>query len=113
MKKKEGNLLDLIPERSCEWGTADNGKVYLQVPRFKNRLMRQIAKRLGKSELVKIHYDELGSKTWELIDGNSSVEEIGKQLEKEMGEKAQPVFNRLTQFISILFRNKFISFKNF
>lgn len=113
MKKKEGNLLDLIPERNCQWGTSENGKIYLQVPRFRNRFMKSIALRLGKSEFVKIHYDELGSKTWQLIDGKNSVERIGELLEKEMGSAAQPVYQRLTEFLLILSRNKFIQFKNY
>lgn len=113
MKSKQDNFLDLIPEKNCRWEQAEKGNVNLLVPRFKNRWMKKIALRLGKSELVKINFDEIGSRTWLLIDGNRKVEEIGKHLEEELKEKVQPVYQRLSEFLSILARNKFIYFKNF
>ena len=113
MKKKDDNFLDLIPEKNCRWEQAESGKIFLLVPRFKNQWLKKIARKLGKSELVKVHFDEIGSNTWRLIDGASTVEQIGQQLEKEMQDKVQPVYQRLSEFLSILSRNKFIYFKNF
>ncbi len=112
MNKKEDNFLDLIPERDCNWGTADDGRIYLQVPRFRNRWMKKISRRLGKSEVVKVYFDEIGSRAWSLIDGTSSIAQIGEKMEEEMKEKVEPVYQRLSEFFSILARNKFIRFKN-
>jgi hypothetical protein len=113
LNKKDGNFLDLIPEKDCNWGTSDDGRIYLQVPRFKNPFFKRVARRLGKSEQVKIFFDEIGGKSWLLIDGRRTVQEIGQLMEKDMGESVKPVYERLTQFISILFRNKFIFFNNY
>ena len=113
MKKKEENLLDLIPEKNCQWEKDREGKTFLLVHRFKNPWFRKIALRLGKSEKLKIFFDEIGGKSWELINGKRSVQEIGQLLEKEMGESVKPVYERLTQFITILFKNKLIIFKNY
>lgn len=111
--KKDDNLLDLIPEKDCQWGTVDDGRTYLEVPRFRNAFFKKIASRLGKTDQVKIFFDEIGAASWRLIDGRRTVQEIGSLLEKEMGESVRPVYDRLSQFISILFRNKFIVFKNY
>jgi len=113
LKKREGNLLNLIPERNCRWEKNQEGKSYLLVPRFKNRFFKQIALRLGRSEWVKIFFDEIGTRSWDLVDGKRSVEQIGELLEKEMGEKVKPVYQRLSEFMVILSRNKFIIFKNY
>lgn len=113
MKKEEKNLLELIPEKNCRWEKNQEGKIFLLVPRFKNRFFKNIALRLGRSEWVKIFFDEIGSKSWDLIDGKRSVEQIGKLLEKEMGDRVKPVYQRLTEFVVILSRNKFIVFKNY
>lgn len=113
MEKRESNFLNLIPEKNCQWASDQEGKVYLLVPRFKNPWMKKIALKLGKTELVKIFLDEIGSRSWQLIDGRRTVRDIGVLLEKELGETVKPVYERLIEFISILFRNKFILYKNY
>lgn len=113
MKNKKGNLLELIPERNCRWEKTQEGKIHLLVPRFKNPFFKKIALKLGKSEWVKISFDEIGSRSWDLMDGKKNVSQIGELLEKEMGEKVKPVYQRLTEFVVILSRNKFIIFKNY
>jgi hypothetical protein len=114
---KKGNFLDLVPERNCQWNKTGDGRVYLFVPRFKNRWMKKIALKFGKSEFVKIHFDDRGSAVWELIDGSHTVEQIGKLMEKEKAKETDEtmdrVFGRLTEFLTILSRNRFIRFKNY
>lgn len=111
--ENKGNFLDLIPDKNCQWETTGEGKTFLVVPRFKNRWMKKIAIRLGKSKIVRVYLDDNGAKVWNLVDGSKSVVEIGKLMEKEKGkdETQQQVYDRLTEFLSILARNKFIRFK--
>lgn len=123
--KKKGNFLDLIPEHSCRWEASENenegtGGVDLLVPRFKNKWMKKFAMKLGKSELVKVHLDDMGAKVWNLMDGVNNVSQIGNLLaageekteEQTDEEFMDQVFGRLTQYLTILERNKFITFKN-
>lgn len=109
--KDKGNFLDLVPEKNCRWDKAEDGRSYLLVPRFKNRWMKKIAMKMGRSELVKIYFDPMGTGVWNLIDGEISVAEIGKRMEHEKGEEIEQVYDRLTSFISILARNKFVNLK--
>jgi len=113
MRKSKKNLLDLIPHKKCTWEESDKGNITLIVPRFSNPLMKKLANKWGKSENIKIHCDELGTSTWHLIDGSRNVAQIGESLEKKMGEKVQPVYERLTTFMGILYKNKLITFKNY
>lgn len=115
---KKGNFLDLVPERNCQWDKTGDGRVYLLVPRFKNRWMKKIALKLGKSETVKIHFDDRGTAAWELIDGSHTVEQIGqliweKNPNDDKEETMDRVYARLTEFLTILSRNRFIQFKNY
>lgn len=121
--KKKGNFLDLIPEHSCRWETSEKDGtrgIDLLVPRFKNKWMKKFALKLGRSELVKVHLDEMGARVWNLMDGTNNVSRIGKLLtseEDKTGEQAEEasmdqIYGRLTQYLTILERNKFISFKN-
>lgn len=113
MKEKEDNLLDLIPEIICRWDKDQEGKIYLLVPRFRSPLLRKIGLKMGRSEWVKIFFDEIGAKSWCLINGKRNIHEIGELLERDMGESVKPVYDRLSQFMTILFKNKFIVFQNY
>jgi len=129
--KKKGNFLDLVPERSCRWEPVEKegtGGVDLLVPRFKNKWMKKFAQKLGKSELVKVHLDDMGVKVWNLMDGANTVGQIGDLIVSEEDntvdnangntngntndEPMNPNYSRLTQYLTILERNKFITFKN-
>ena len=111
MKKTENpekNLLDMIPVVCCDWDTGEDGNVFLSVPRFRRPLMKKIALRMGKSEFVKVHLDEKGSKTWKRIDGKRSIEVIGKGLEMDEDESPQQFYERLSEYLMILSKNNFI-----
>jgi len=113
MKETNGqdNFLDLVPVRKCKWETTEDGRTCFVVPRFRNRLLKWIAFKHGKSEFVRVYLDDKGAAVWCLIDGAKSVEEIGKQLEREDGETEEQMYNRLSDYVSILARNKFIELK--
>lgn len=108
---KDGNALDLLPRRCCEWKKESDGHICLQVPRFRNAWIRRLAMRLGKSENVNTHLDETGTRVWELIDGERRIEEIGREMEEKDGESVQQKYERLTTFMMILEKNSFIQFQ--
>jgi hypothetical protein len=110
---KKVNFLDLIPERNCRWEKTGEGKTDLLVPRFKNRFMKKIALKLGKSEFIKVHLDALGSRVWDRVDGSHTVAQIGELMEKENEAFTHQLYERLIQFLTALSRHKFIHFKNY
>lgn len=112
-KNKKVNFLDLIPERKCQWEETRDGRIDLKVPRFKNPLMKKLALKLGRSEYITIHLDDLGSKVWDRIDGSHTVEQIGELVKKENEGFNHQLYERLTQFLSSLSRHRFIQFKNY
>jgi len=116
VKKKindvQKNLLDMVPVRTCDWGTDKDGIAYLLVPRFRNRFMKWIANRLGKSEFVKVFFDEKGSPVWKLADGSLSIMEIGKKITKDPDETDQQMYERLAEFFVILRKNRFVELKD-
>jgi hypothetical protein len=109
--EKKDNFLDLVPERNCKWETTEDGKTCFVVPRFKNQWMKRIALKMGKTEFVRVYLDARGAAVWNLIDGKKNVERIGKLIERETDETDDQVYDRLTEYLSILARNKFILLK--
>ena len=56
--------------------------------------------------------DEFGTFVWEQIDGKRTIYEIGGKLKNQFGVKAEPVYERLSQFIKILHKNHFVVYVN-
>lgn len=111
MKKKERNLLDLVPERNCKWEETEPRKITLLRPRYKNPVLRYFVVKFQRSEDFRIHLDDVGSRVWGLIDGLRTIEEIGRHIDKDEKEALQQAYERLAQFFLILKQNKFIRWK--
>lgn len=112
MKNKSENYLDKIPVRNPEikWETDNNQTVTLFIENkgFFNRIAQKFFK---KPKISQIHLDENGSFVWPLIDGERDITEIGRLVDEHFGEKAQPLYERLSKYFQILESYGFISFK--
>jgi hypothetical protein len=111
-KTNAENFLDKIPVRKegIEWSTDDQGKVTLQMENkgIANRIAQKLLK---KPKVSYIHLDENGSFIWPLLDGEKTVYEIGQLVEEHFGEKAHPLYERLSQYIKTLEKYGFAEFK--
>ena len=107
---KNANFLDLIPVRIIDEEIGSDNRVQLLMPKFINRLAQKLVNPRLKSKYIKIKLDELGSATWLAIDGKKNVATIADELATKFGDKIQPVEERLTNFLSFAYQQKFISF---
>lgn len=107
-KKQSGNYLDRKPVRNEKllWSVKD-GKVTLEIENtgIWNRLFQKILK---KPRVSYLHLDEMGSFIWSLLDGEKSILEIGKAVENQFGDKANPLYERLVKYFQILESYHFI-----
>lgn len=108
--KKEKNYLDLIPERSTkyEWQQDEEGNVIVFVENTGvfNRLAQKLLK---KPPVSQVHLEEFGSFIWPLIDGKRSVYEIAGLVRAEFGEKAEPLYERLSIYMRTLENYGFVN----
>ena len=102
-KKKADNYLDYIFEKnsSYEWTTDAEGIVTI-LQENKGLFNTLAQKLLKKPRISQIHMEEFGSFIWKLIDGNLSVYEIGQKVSEQFGEKAEPLYERLSVYIKQL-----------
>jgi hypothetical protein len=112
MKKNntnKDNFMLYIPQKKHEKWEVRNKKVYLifHHDRFAEKLVRWLVKKPYVSD---VELDELGSATWQLIDGKSSVFEITQKLTEIFGEKCQPINERLIMYLRYLNKKGWISF---
>lgn len=112
MKKKNSeNYLEKKPVRgNLQWDSDGNGNVTLHVEN--KGAMNRIAQLLFKKPKVSyIHLDEMGNFIWPLLDGEKDIIEIGKAVKDHFGDKAEPLYERLSKYIRTLESYGFIEFK--
>ncbi len=102
MKKKtvSGNYLDFVPVHSetCQYEIGNEGKVTIYVEN--KGVFHWIAQKLfHRPRISQIHLDEMGNFIWPLMDGDRTVQDIAELVRAEFGEKAEPLYNRLVQYI--------------
>ena len=114
MKKnvKEENYLEKKPicKSGLNWSKDENGNVTLEMENrgIANKIMQMLIK---KPKISYIHLDEMGSFIWPLMDGEKDILEIGKFVEEHFGEKANPLYERLSQYFKTLEKYNFIEYK--
>ena len=111
-KKTHDNYLEKIPVRSplLAFEADENGIVTLSIENkgLFNRIAQVLFKRPKTSY---VHLDEFGSFVWQCIDGRADITAIGIAVKEHFGEKAEPLYDRLSRFFQILHSYRFISFK--
>ena len=110
-KFKDLNLMELTPIRNYEHKENENELIDVLVPRFTDWFFGKYLMPRMKNKHIKANLDEIGSKTWLLIDGENKVFQIAELLSEHFGEKVEPSVNRITLFMHQLYRNGFITFK--
>ena len=103
--KKQDNFLEYIPKikEEISWKLE------------KEHIIKGLANRIaqicfGRPKLSHITLEELGSFIWQQIDGEKSILQIGELVQEAFGEKAEPLYERLAQYMKILYGKGFITF---
>jgi len=107
---KQANYLSLRPISRHKHEIDQDNNVCVIVPKFKNKLFVKLLVPPKKSPHFRIKLDEPGSAVWLCINGKRNVEEICKLLTEQLGDKIQPVEERVTKFLSLLYKQGFITF---
>ena len=108
--KKEVNFLEMVPKMSDKIELEKKGEfitISYERSTFIDKVFNFIFRKPAK---IYIELDDIGTKVFELIDGNRNIGEICTLLEQDLGDKVHPVIQRTTQFMASLRRNGFIIF---
>jgi hypothetical protein len=112
MAKKNDNFLDRIPVVSpkIRVTTDEEGKVVLE--KDNKGLMNRFAQLVfGKPKVSYIHLDDMGSFILPLLDGETDVHALGEKVREQFGEKAEPLYERLCQYLSTLHSYSLVDWK--
>lgn len=112
-KAPEKNYLDYVPRHSpgLRWDTLEDGRIQLTVKR--RGWVNSLAHTLFKApENNYVTLDDLGSFVWKQIDGRRSITAIGEMVEKAFGQDAEPVYQRLAEFVKMLSVHNFVKLED-
>lgn len=107
----KGNYLDYIPKKSTkiQWRELDNGLI--QIIKQRDSLLDKAVRNLFFTpDKFVIDLDEIGSFIWKHIDGKNSIYEISLLVKEEFKEKAEPLYERLIEYMNVLKNNRFIDY---
>lgn len=108
--KAQENFLEKIPsyKQGITWSQSDDGLVTLEMQN--KGVANKIAQLLLKKPKVSyIHLEEFGSFVWLSIDSERDIIAIGELVRERFGDKAEPLYERLAQYVKTLQFNGFIS----
>lgn len=102
MKRKTRleNYLVYLPAHSetCHYDIDDEGDVTIYVEN--KGIFHWIARKLfHRPRISQIHLDEMGNFLWPFMDGSRTVCELGELVREEFGDKAEPLYSRLVQYV--------------
>lgn len=103
------SFLDARPFRRLSW-KEDCGRVVLLRPKLgEGRLGRRIASYF-KNPYYRIRLDDIGTLVWKLCDGQTRLSHIAKRMRCDFGNQAEPVEERLHEFIQRMYKARVIKF---
>lgn len=112
-KKQKDNYLDYIPRPNVLFETSRNAENHIEVKVHNRGVINKIAQVLfQKPRYSYIELDEFGTFVWDSMDGQHSIYEIGLLVKDRFGEKAEPLYPRLAQYIRTLHDNHFVVYEN-
>ena len=107
---KKTNFLDLIPMRTHGHRIGADGLVNVIFPKFGNpRFARWFIPNRKPTEIT-IKLEKFGSSTWQAIDGKKTMQEICDILLEKYGDEIQPVTERMSKYISLIYQHDHITF---
>jgi hypothetical protein len=108
---KHANFLELTPMQQHNYRMESDGTATILIPKFTGWLASRILQPRVKHKYITLALDELGTATWLLCDGHQSVKTICKALKAKFGDKIRPAEQRITTFLSQLYKDNIIIFK--
>lgn len=107
-KKPQENYLDYIPVISNKNTWSEESGI-VTVHMVHRGFYASIAQKVfHRPRVSHIALDEQGSFIFPLIDGKRTVGDIALLVKEKFGDKAEPLYDRLVQYMQILRNNGFI-----
>jgi hypothetical protein len=109
------NLLKMKPVRTRKWkpNPKDKDLVSIIIPRFNTDLGKKLGRMFKINQTYNVNLEKYGSSVWRLCNGEATVKEIGEVLREQYGEDVEPLYERLSYYLTLLEKNKLIKYEKY
>ena len=109
------NLLKMRPVRTRKWkpNATDPDLVSIIIPRFNTRFGKKLGRAFNIKQTYNVNLEKYGSAVWRLCNGEATVKEIGEVLREQYGEDVEPLYERLSFYLTLLEKNKLIKYEKY
>ena len=112
MAKRAENLFELKPRQLRSFEELDDGTIDVIIPRYGDNAIGRLLKKVLSNRPLRIHLDDIGTSVWQMCDGRRTVHEIGRSLHDRFGDRIEPVYDRLEEFLKQIKRAGIIDLEN-
>lgn len=110
-KKKNQNYLEKVPVRNPGFSWKEDEQGIVTVDMVHKGIFDKLAQRLWVTPKVShVKLDRFGSFVWKQMDGNRNIIDIGVLVREEFADQAEPLYERLAEFVRMLRDNRFVMF---
>lgn len=110
-KKKDHNYLEKVPVRNPEFSWKEDGQGIVTVDMVHKGIFDKLAQKLWVTPKVShVKLDRFGSFVWKQMGGNRNIIDIGVLVREEFADQAEPLYERLAEFVKMLRDNRFVTF---
>lgn len=110
-KKKDHNYLEKVLVRNPEFSWKEDGQGIVTVDMVHKGIFDKLAQKLWVTPKVShVKLDRFGSFVWKQMDGNRNIIDIGVLVREEFADQAEPLYERLAEFVKMLRDNRFVTF---
>lgn len=105
----EPNILEMHPRQKLKL-IVNDGDPYIAIPKWRSDKARKLARAIHLPEHFRVHLDDYGVFVYSLCTGELTVRDIGIRVKKRFGKDAEPVLDRLIEFLYTLEASNAIEF---
>ena len=110
-KKRRENYLDLTPVINPQNTWSEDASGIVTVHMVNRGFYNKIAQTFFHTPRIShIQLDAYGSFLWKQMDGLQTVGQLAQAMQAQFGAEAEPLYDRLVQYMQILRNNRFILF---
>ncbi len=109
--KQNKNFLEYIPKRNEEIEFYEKDDLIVLKKEHKGLFNKIAQKMFFAPSSTNLTLESYGSDVYRMIDGKKSILEIGQELKEKYGDEVEPLYERLSQYINILYSNGIVELK--
>jgi len=91
----------------------DAAGAFLERERGRSRLGRLLERWLRVPSTVRVELDDFGAAAWKAMRGGVPVRQVGEALRREFGDEAEPLWERLAEFLAMAERGGLLRLDDF